>query len=54
MQYKIIVESEEVEDFRRDILIDEAATFLDLSNTILKSCDYHDDQMTSFYICENN
>ena len=54
MKYKIIVESEEVEDFRRDILIDEDATFLDLSNTILKSCDYPDDQMTSFYICENN
>ena len=51
MKYKIIVESEEVEDFRRDILIDEDATFLDLSNTILKSCDYPDHQRTSFYVC---
>lgn len=54
MKYKITVECEEVDDFRRDILIDEDATFLELSNTILKSCGYPDDQMTSFYVCEDN
>nr|CDL66848.1 unnamed protein product [uncultured bacterium] len=54
MKYKITVECEEVDDFRRDILIDEDATFLELSDTILKSCGYPDDQMTSFYVCEDN
>lgn len=54
MQYLIRVKSDEVEGFRRDILIDEDATFLDLSRIILKSCDYPDDQMTSFYICNDS
>lgn len=51
MQYLIRVICDEVEDFRRDILIDEDATFLDLSRVLLASCGYADDQMTSFYIC---
>ena len=51
MQYLIRIISDESEDFRRDILIDEDATFLDLNNVILQSCGYPDDQMTSFYIC---
>lgn len=51
MQYLIRVICDEIEDFRRDILIDEDATFLDLSRIILQSCGYADDQMTSFYIC---
>lgn len=54
MQYLIRVKCDEVEGFRRDILIDEDANFLDLSNIILKSCDFPDDQMTSFYICDDN
>lgn len=51
MQYLIRVICEESEDFRRDILIDEDASFLELSNCILESCGYPDDQMTSFYVC---
>lgn len=54
MQYLIRVKCDEVEGFRRDILIDEDANFLELSNVILKSCNYPDDQMTSFYICDDN
>ncbi len=54
MQYLIRVVSDEVEDFRRDILIDEDATFLELSNILLKSCGYPDDQMTSFYVCNED
>ncbi len=54
MKYKIIMECEEVHNFLREFLIDEDATFLDLSNTILKSCGYPDDQMTSFYVCEDS
>lgn len=54
MQYLIRVKCDEVEGFRRDILIDEDANFLDLSKIILQSCDYPDDQMTSFYICDDH
>lgn len=54
MQYLIRVISEESESFRRDILINEDATFLDLSNAILQSCGYPDDQMTSFYLCSDD
>ena len=53
MQYLIRVVSDEVDDFRREILIDDDATFLDLSNVLLKSCGYPDDQMTSFFICND-
>ena len=35
MQYLIRIISDESEDFRRDILINEDATFLDLNNVIL-------------------
>lgn len=54
MQYLIRIKCDEVEGFRRDILIDEDANFLDLSKIILKSVNYPDDQMTSFYICNDN
>lgn len=54
MQYLIRVKCDEVEGFRRDILIDEDATFLDLSRIILQSVSFPDDQMTSFYICDDN
>ena len=54
MQYLIRVKCDEVEGFRRDILIDEDANFLDLSKIILQSCGYPDDQMTSFYICDDH
>lgn len=54
MQYLIRVKCDEVEGFRRDILIDEDATFLDLSRIILESVSFPDDQMTSFYICDDN
>ena len=51
MIYKFRLLSDEVENFRRDIEIDSEATFLDLNNAILKSVNYPDDQMTSFFIC---
>ena len=52
MLYKIKFISDEVDGFLREIKIDSDATFLDLNNIILQSCDYPDDQMTSFYICD--
>ncbi len=51
MVYKIKFISEEADGFFREIKIDSDASFLDLSNTILKVCHYPDDQMTSFYVC---
>ena len=54
MVYKFRLLSDEVEDFRRDIEIDSDATFLDLNKAILESVNFPDDQMTSFFICNNN
>ena len=50
MLYKIKFISDEVDGFLREIKIDSDATFLDLNKVILESCGYPDDQMTSFYI----
>ncbi len=54
MIYRFIFISDEVDDFYREIQISSSASFLDLSNAILKSVGYPDDQMTSFFICEDN
>ncbi|MBR3883309.1 MAG: hypothetical protein IKJ31_00905 [Bacteroidaceae bacterium] len=51
MIYKFRLLSDEVEDFRRDIEIDSDATFIELHKAILESVNYPDDQMTSFFIC---
>lgn len=54
MVYKFRLLSDEVDDFRRDIEIDSDATFKELHNAILESVNYPDDQMTSFFICNDN
>lgn len=53
MLYRIKYICEEVDGFVREVKIDSEATFLDLNKVILKSCNYPDDQMTSFYICND-
>jgi len=53
MLYRIKFISDEVDGFVREIKIDSESTFLDLNKAILKSCGYPDDQMTSFYICND-
>ena len=53
MIFRFIIISDEVADFMREIQIDSDATFLDFHKAILKSCDYEDNQMTSFTVCEN-
>lgn len=53
MLYKIKFISDEVEGFLREIKIDSEATFLDLNKAILDACGYPDDQMTSFYVCDD-
>ena len=54
MVYRFTIISDEVDDFRREIQIDSDATFLDFHNAILKSAGYPNDQMTSFFICDDN
>lgn len=54
MVYRFIILSDEMDDFRRDILIDSDASFFDLHNAILDSVGYTKDQMTSFFICDED
>lgn len=54
MVYRFVILSDEVDDFRRDILIDSDATFYDLHDAILDAVGYKKDQMTSFFICNND
>ena len=53
MVYRFTIISDEVDNFVREIKIDSEATFFDLHEAILKATDYKDDQMTSFFICDD-
>lgn len=53
MLYRIKFISDEVDGFVREIKIDSDANFLDLCKVILKSCDYPDNQMTEFFVCDD-
>jgi len=52
MTFKIKFISPEVDGFLREVEIDSDATFLELNRIVLSSCGYPDDQMTSFYVCD--
>lgn len=54
MVLKIKFVSDEIDGFLREIEIEEDASFLDLNKIILEACGYADDQMTSFYICNED
>lgn len=54
MLYKFRIISDEVDDFYREIDIDAEATFLDLHKAILSSVKYTDDQLTSFFTCDED
>jgi len=53
MVYRFTIISDEADGFMREIQIDADAKFLELHQLILKACNYEDNQMTSFTICEN-
>ena len=53
MRFRIKFISDEVEGFLREVEINDDATFLDLSQAVLRACDYPDDQMTSFFLCND-
>lgn len=54
MVYRFILVSDEEDNFFREIKIDSEAKFFDFHKAILESVEYPDDQMTSFFICEDN
>ena len=55
MIYKLTFSCEEGDqNFRRVFEADPDATFLDLHNAILQSVGYADDQMTSFFMCNED
>lgn len=53
MVFKIKFISDEADGFSRTVRIDSEATFLDLNRLVLEACGYGDDQMTSFYVCND-
>ena len=53
MIYLIKFSCDEVDDFRRVYEADSEATFLELHQAILKSAGYPNDQMTSFFMCND-
>jgi hypothetical protein len=54
MVYKFTILSDEVDNFVRVITIDSEAKFVDLHNAILDSVNYEKNQMTSFFVCDDN
>ena len=54
MLFKVVFICDEVEDFLREITIDADASFLDFNKAILDACNYTDDQVTSFYTCNDD
>ena len=54
MIYKFVMLSDEVDNFVREIAIDAEATFFDLHNAILDSVGFVKDQMTSFFLCNED
>ncbi len=54
MVYNFRIVSDEVENFKREIKIDADATFLDLKNAICDAVDFDKNQLSSFFICDDN
>ncbi len=54
MLYRLEFKSEESVDFSMLFDADPAASFLDLHKAILAAVNYPDDQMTSFFICDDD
>lgn len=54
MIFRFLLLSDETDNFKREITIDSEATFLDLNNAILDAVGYTKDQMTSFFICDDD
>ncbi|GBU07361.1 hypothetical protein AwDysgo_06920 [Bacteroidales bacterium] len=54
MLYRFLLLSDEVDSFKREIKISSEASFLEFQDAILDSVNYTKDQMTSFFICNDD
>jgi len=54
MVYRFIILSDEVANFKLEIQISSEATFLDLHHAILDAAKYTSDEITSFFICDDD
>ncbi len=54
MIFTFRIVSDEVDNFKREIIIDATSTFLDLKNAICESVGYDKGQMSSFFLCDRN
>lgn len=54
MVFNFRIVSDEVDNFKREINIDADATFLDLRNAICDSVGYSKNEMSSFFLCDEN
>lgn len=54
MIYQFEISSQENKKFSRIIEIDDNQTFLDFHKIIVKSCDYDEHQMASFFVLDKN
>lgn len=52
MIYRIVMVSDEVQDFRRDFRIEGTASFKALNDIILESVGYSDSELTSFFVTD--
>lgn len=54
MIFNFRLASDEVNNFRREIKIDAQSTFLDLKNAICDAVGFRKDELSSFFICDND
>lgn len=54
MIFNFRIISDEINNFRREIKIDAQATFLDLKNAICDAVGFRKDELSSFYICDDD
>jgi len=54
MVFRFLILSDEVANFKREIQISSEATFLDLHHAILDATQYSRDEMSSFFICDDD
>lgn len=54
MIFRFLLLSDEVDNFKREIQIDADDTFFNLHKAILKSVNYKDGEMSSFFICNDD
>ncbi len=54
MIFRFVIISDEVENFKREIKIDADDTFLDLFRAIVKCTGFNENEMASFFICDDS